>query len=215
MNNRAKTPAFVLGLFGGSINAFFGIIALIVLISLSSVFSQFSYGYDATPQLLFFIAIIIAFILNYIGALVCIRRRIVGGVIMLITALLLLILTILTLINAAESASSIPFGDYFGYSSPFAALVSGGTVFIILWMIVELVSIIGAILCFTPSGPAAYAPYGQPYGQPFVPPYSQPYAQQPYAQPPYGQQNAYQQPYAQQPYSQPQQPENNANTESK
>lgn len=216
MYNRARTPAFVLGLFGGSVNAFFGIIALIVFISLSSALSQFSFGYDATPQLLFFIGIIIAFILNYIGALICIRRRTVGGVIMLITALLLLILTIITLINATENASSIPFGDYFGYSSPFTAFMSGGTVFIILWMIVELVSIIGAMLCFSPAGPAAYAPYGRLYGQPFgQPPYGQPYAQQPYAQPPYGQQNPYQQPYAQPPYGQPPQPENNVNPESK
>lgn len=214
MYNRAKTPAFVLGLFGGSVNAFFGIAALIYFISVSSVFSQFSFGYDTTPLVLIFIGIIIAFILNYIGALICIRRRIVGGVIMLITALLLLILTIITLINAIESSLSIPFGDYFGYSSPFAGLMSSGTVFIILCMLVELVSIIGAMLCFSPSGPAAYAAYSQPYGQTFVPPYGQPYAQQPYAQLPYGQQN-YQQPYAQQPYSQPQQPENNANSENK
>jgi hypothetical protein len=199
MYNRTKTPAFVLGLFSGSINAFLGIIALVILISLSSTLSQFSYVYDATPQILLFIGIILVCFLNYIGALVCMRKRIAGGAIMLITAILLLILTIIVLSNVAESASN-PFGnsssDLFGYASPFGALSSVGTVVIVLWIIIELVSVTGAILCFSPARPNAYMPiYNQPYGQPLY-------------QQPYGQPNPYQQPYGQQ----PQQPGNTENS---
>lgn len=177
MNQRAKTPAFVLGLIGGILNAVFSIFLVFGTIELLAYADYF----DLTLPILIIVAVILVCIMNLIGACVCRNRRTVGGALMLISGGLLFIYLIFSII---DGGTSIP----------------GGTAVVIVWMIAEILSIIGAIMCFTGSGaPVQYQTYGQPYGQPYQP-YGQ--SQQPYAQPPYGQP---QQPYAQQPYGQPQQ----------
>ncbi len=179
MNSRAKTSALVLGLIGGSINVFIASLLSIVLIALiprltqySSYYGEYSFYYDPTPQILIYAAIIIVCLLNFIGALTCIRRRIAGGVLMLITGILLLFVVILAFTNTSASAGYM----YAGFGSPviiaFAAII----------MIAEVLPIIGAVLCFSPAN--RYITYGQPYGQPYAQPYGQPQQyRQPYAQP--------------------------------
>lgn len=186
--NRAKTSALVLGLIGGSINAFIALLLSITLFASISQLSEYSsFYYDPTPQLLLLAAFIIVCLLNFIGALTCIRRRVAGGVLMLITGILLLVAILIGLSSIADSA-----GYMYGLSS--TVIIA----FVVVYMIVEILPIIGAILCFSPN--IQYITYRQPYGQPYGQPYQQP--QQPYGQP-YQQP---QQPYGQ-PYQQPQQPQ--------
>jgi hypothetical protein len=198
MYNRAKTSAFVLGLIGGILNTLFAILALIGLMAALEFASSYL---DATGPIILVAAVILVCIVNLVGACICRNKRVAGGTIMIITASLLLIYLIISM------------------SSPYSGfgMTIETTIVQILWIITQLMSIIGAILCFTPGRPVQYQPqYGQPYGQP---PYGQPYGQppygqpqQPYGQPQYGQHNPYQQ-YGQQPqnaqqYQQYGQPQN-------
>lgn len=211
MYNRARTPGFVLGLIGGILNV---IISLLVMIATFSILDDISGYIDTTGPVLILVAITLVCILNLVGAGICRNRRIAGGVMMLITGTALLIYLIISLANPLSSAV--------------LGAEAASMVFMVIWLIADVLSITGAIICLVPGGPVQYRqpygqpPYGQPYGQPPYgqPPYGQPYGQPPYGQPPYGQppygqQNPYQQPYSQPPYGQPQQPENNVNPENK
>jgi hypothetical protein len=220
MNNKARTPGVVLGLIGGIINIIFGIILLIFIILGASLFDMLknyigSYGMGELGNLsdyndtinsgiqlgmtivyVFLGLFFIVFLLNFIGSCICRNKRIAGGVLMLVTSLLLMFPAIFSVISSNPSSLSVS-GYDIGSGIESTSLIIG-----IVWLVAEAFSFIGAIICFVPSSSNQYMPYGQPqqpYGQPYgqTPPYGQPYGQQPpYAQPP---QPPYQPPYGQQP----------------
>lgn len=186
MYSRAKTSAFVLGLVGGILNGIFAIFALIGLI----VALDYARGYMEVGQIILFLVLVLVCILNLVGACVCRNRRTAGGVLMLVSSILLLI----TLVLAAIGLSLSSIGMF----------SEGAVPVLVIWLTAQVLSVIGAILCFTgPAAPAYMPQYGQPY-PPYAAPY-QPYGQpqQPYGAPYYGQP---QQPAYQQPYQPPQQP---------
>lgn len=182
MNNRAKTAGFVLGLVGGILNGIEAILTLIAIIRIV--------GYAPAFIISILSAITLACILNLVGGCVCRNKRTAGGIMMLISAGLLFVYLIYKI--------AVSEAQYF----------EGGIVEVVIWLIAEVISIAGAIVCL--SGPGAPAlPYGQPYAQPYgQPPYDQPYGQ-PYQQP----QQPYGQPYQQQPQVQPHYPQQPNKTE--
>lgn len=194
MNRKGKTSAFVLGLIAGIFNIIIGLIVLLVGTSFVSMAS--SYEASVFTSFWVFALMFLFAIINLIGGCVVLSNRIAGGVMMMVTGLPLLILFIIGTVSATSAISDYSYS--YGYEG--TTLVVG-----IIMIIIELLSVIAAIVAF--SGPkAGYAPaYGQPYPgygqQPYQgygqqPPY-QGYNQQPYQgyvqQPPY-------QGYAQQPY---------------
>ncbi len=203
MDKRGRTSAFVLGLIAGIFNILLSIIFLFAGIVASAGSSLLGLG-SATGIIWAILALaFIAAIINLIGGCICRSNRTAGGVMMLVTALPLLILSLIGLI----SLGAYP---YYG--------LEGSIILCVFLLIIELLSIAGAVLAFVPPKTTGYS-YGQPYPgygqmpygqQPYQGYAQQPYqnyAQQPYqgyGQPPYGQPQAFDpQASAQQPYSQP------------
>lgn len=201
MNKKGRTSAFVLGLISGIFNMIIGLILIFVGTTLFSELSGFGM-IDASGILWIFVLLFVVTIINLVGGCIVLSRRVAGGVMMLSTGLPLLILFIVGTVSTTSALSS------FGYLYSFddTALIVGG-----IMILIELLSVIAAIIAFVPPKNAypptysqAYPGYRQP---PYMPPY-QGYGQQPpyqgYARQPYGQQPPYQG-YAPQP-GQPVQP---------
>ena len=180
MNKRGRTSAFVLGLISGIINLIIGIIMLLgVLIATQTI--AFYFGY-ATGITIIGIIFFIITVLNFIGGTTCKNNRIAGGVLMLVSAIPLLLVGVL-FVTASFGLLLIP----------------------IVFLLIQLLSLIAAILAFIPVSRNQYTQYAGQYGQ--QPSGQPPYQQQPYQQQPYQQQPYQQQPYQQQPYGQPLQPQ--------
>lgn len=180
MNQRAKTPAFVLGLIGGIINVINTLLLLIVMIPTLSYISAYLsspdtivtipalsqiFGYISSPDIigpiLILVLLFLASVVNLIGACVCRNKRITGGLMMVITGGVLLIYLIIAFTNPYSIAS--------------IGAESSAIVILSIWVIGLLLSITGGIMCLTGSGaPVQYPVYGQPYGQPPYQPPQQP-----------------------------------------
>ncbi len=192
MNKKGKTSAFVMGLIAGILNMIMGILMIFVATAASM---SSSYGATITTAWMLALVVILT-IINLVGGCVVLSNRIAGGVLMMISGLPMLIIFI---VNTVNFTSIIPDFSYYSYGYGSQVLVVA-----VFMMIIELLSIIAAIIAF--SGPKAFAPYyGQPYpgyGQPPFPGYGQP-PYQGYGQPPYqGYARPPQQGYGQQPPAQ-------------
>lgn len=159
MNKRGRTSAFVMGLISGIINIFMGIIMLLSFLTLDSFTSHSLFGLAGFDSNMAVIGVLfyLVTVLNLIGGCICRKKRVFGGVLMLITALPLLVLSIVSL-----SASSL-------YGAPTVLL---------LILLVELLSLISAIISFVPRNESKY---GRPYQKPYQrQTYQQQFQQQPY-----------------------------------
>ena len=196
MNQKGKTSAFIMGLIAGIFNIILGIILLLGGLVASSVTYMLNFSAETSMIGIIFGLVFVVTIVNLVGGCVVGSHRIAGGVMMMVSSLPLLIVSLISVIGSAMAS-------YYDYDS-------AGLLFGVFILIIELLSVIAAIIAF--SGPKAFSvPYGQPYQGYGQPPYqSYPgygYPQQPYqgyGQPPY--QGYGQQPYQsypQQGYSQP------------
>lgn len=168
MNKKGRTSAFVLGLISGIFNMLLSLFLFLFGIIASTGTIPFSPFLDVQSLLGLLLALVIlifvAALINLIGGCICRRSRTVGGVMMLITALPLLIV----FFAGVVSVTTYP---YYGTEGAFA--------FLIFYLLIQVMSIIGAIIAFIPPKDAVcaypsyteqppYAPYG---GQPYQTPY--------------------------------------------
>ena len=195
MNQKGKTSAFIMGLIAGIFNIILGIILLLGGLVASSVTYMLNFSAETSMIGIIFGLVFVVTIVNLVGGCVVGSHRIAGGVMMMVSSLPLLIVSLISVIGSAMAS-------YYDYDS-------AGLLFGVFILIIELLSVIAAIIAF--SGPKAFSvPYGQGYGQPPYQPYpGYGYPQQPYpgyGQPPQGYAQQPYQGYGQQPYqSYPQQ----------
>lgn len=175
MIKKGRTSAFVMGLIAGIVNLLIGVFLLLAGLLSTPEFGSVLTTVETSTDVFLFVGVFFTVTLvNLIGGSICKSNPILGGIFMLITALPMLVLSILFI---------------------YALSYIGVNFFYVFFLLIQLLSLTGAIISFVPKKVQMYsAPYGQygqqPYGQ-----YEQPYGQ--YGQQPYGQAQQ-QQAYAQQ-----------------
>jgi len=139
---RAKTSGFILCIFAGCLNLLIGLAAIVTSFAAASEVSSFGQGLEFIGDIinLLLIVLIVLFVvifINFLGSILCRNHRVGGGIMVLLSALILGAASVFVILGIREVESLIG---------------PGISVFFICFLIIQVLSLIGALICF--AGPS-------------------------------------------------------------